>query len=69
MYLKQRCSQTAKEIRIKSGQEMDKKIKGAKVKTATQSTKLNQEAWEKLNKIIDEPPQPTEALKDLMKSS
>ncbi|WP_166635821.1 type II toxin -antitoxin system TacA 1-like antitoxin [Idiomarina loihiensis] len=58
-----------KKIRIRAGQKMDKKTKSAKLKTAGQTTKLNKEAWERLNKIINEPPQPTEALKDLMKSS
>lgn len=36
-------------------------------KTAGQSTKLNQHAWEKLNKVISRPHEPTEALKTLMK--
>lgn len=50
---------------------MNKQIKtrSEKNKTAGQSTKLNQETWEKLNKIISEPPKPTQALRDLMKNS
>ncbi|MGM7448493.1 DUF1778 domain-containing protein [Idiomarina sp. ST20R2A10] len=58
-----------KEIRIKPGQKMNKKTKSVKVKTAIQSTKLNQKAWEKLNKVINEPAEPTAALKTLMKNS
>lgn len=46
------------------------KTKSEKVEAVvTQTTKLDQKAWEKLNKIINDPPEPTEALKNLMKSS
>ncbi|NWO06650.1 MAG: DUF1778 domain-containing protein [Alteromonadaceae bacterium] len=45
------------------------KTRSEKNKTTGQSTKLNQEAWEKLNKIISKPPKPTQALRDLMKNS
>ncbi|RUO18191.1 DUF1778 domain-containing protein [Aliidiomarina iranensis] len=31
------------------------------------TVRLNEEAWQKLNEVIDTPPQPTQALKDLMK--
>ncbi|WP_303732778.1 DUF1778 domain-containing protein [Idiomarina piscisalsi] len=58
-----------KEIRIKPGQKMNKKTKSEKVKAAIQRTKLNQETWEKLNKVINEPPEPTKELKTLMKNN
>lgn len=46
------------------------KTRSEELKTATaKTTKLDQKAWEKLNKITDEPPEPTEALKALMKNS
>lgn len=46
------------------------KTKSEKLETATaQTTKLDQKAWEKLNKVINEPPEPTAALKTLMKNS
>lgn len=31
------------------------------------SVRLNQQAWAKLNEVIDNPPKPTNALKNLMK--
>lgn len=69
MCLRQKCDQTMKEIRIKPSQKMNKKTKSEKVKTAIQSTKLNQETWEKLTKVINEPPEPTKELKTLMKNN
>lgn len=30
------------------------------------TVRLNQEAWQKLNEVINNPPKPTKALKDLM---
>lgn len=38
-------------------------------KTAPTKIRLNQEAWEKLNKTLNEPPKPTKALRDLMKNN
>lgn len=58
-----------KEIRIKPDQKMSKETKIKNVKAAAQSTKLNKKAWEKVNKIINEPQQPTKALKNLMKKA
>jgi len=37
--------------------------------TSAQTIKLDQKSWEKLSEIINNPPAPTEALKDLMKST
>lgn len=48
---------------------MSKETKIKNVKAAAQSTKLNKKAWEKVNKIINEPQQPTKALKNLMKKA
>jgi len=31
------------------------------------TVRLNQEAWSKLNEVIDNPPEPTDALRELMK--
>ncbi|HAS21646.1 DUF1778 domain-containing protein [Idiomarina loihiensis] len=48
---------------------MNKKTERTMPKTAKQTTKLNEEQWEKLNKLINDPPEPTEVLKRLMKNS
>lgn len=37
--------------------------------TTPTKIRLNQEAWEKLNKTINEPPKPTKDLRKLMKSN
>ena len=53
---------------MKTDQKINKKTKKSMPKTANQTTKLNQEEWEKLNKLINDSPEPTEALKTLMKN-
>mgnify|MGYP003116689253 CR=1 FL=1 len=40
-----------------------------KTKSVKKRSKLNQKAWEKLNKVVNEPSEPTAALKTLMKNS
>ena len=39
-----------------------------KITGEAESIRLNQQAWERLNEVIENPQAPTDALKDLMKA-
>lgn len=44
------------------------RAEASRITAEAETVRLNQDAWNKLNEIIDNPPEPTNALRELMQS-
>jgi len=44
------------------------RTEASRITAEAETVRLNQDAWNKLNEIIDNPPEPTNALRELMQS-